>query len=117
MHCSVLWRQEACTQITGRAAFVRHRLERDEGIIVRFVVGHSSDRTLERGMAAEEAAHRDFMRLPFQVCADSGSAPSRIPWSPSWRVHCQSGGITLRSNGSSTACVPAWALHCAGAVS
>ena len=51
-------------QTPGR---VRDRLERDEGIVVRFVVGHSADRTLERGMAAEEAAHRDFLRLPFRV--------------------------------------------------
>ena len=34
---------------------------------MRFVVGHSDDAALERGMAAEEAAHRDFMRLPFQA--------------------------------------------------
>ncbi len=49
-----------------------YRLEREQGIVVRFVVGHSVDQTLERGMAAEEAAHRDFLRLPFQVlCARS----------------------------------------------
>ena len=43
------------------------RLERVDGIVIRFVVGHSADAELERGMAAEEAAHGDFMRLPFQA--------------------------------------------------
>ena len=60
---------------TGELA-LRCRLERVDGIVVRFVVGHSADAELERGMAAEEAAHRDFMRLPFQ--ASSPAAGLRV---------------------------------------
>lgn len=40
------------------------RLEDEEGIMIRFVVGHSADARLEGAMNAEQEKHRDFLRLP-----------------------------------------------------
>lgn len=43
----------------------RKRMEEEKGIIVRFVIGHSvtSGGILDRAINAEDAQHRDFMRL------------------------------------------------------
>lgn len=40
------------------------RLEAEQGIVARFVIGHSADTAAEAALAAEEAAHHDFQRLP-----------------------------------------------------
>lgn len=38
-------------------------LELEQGIRVRFVIGHSTDPAQEAAIEAEEAAHGDFLRL------------------------------------------------------
>nr|KJB59160.1 hypothetical protein B456_009G242100 [Gossypium raimondii] len=41
------------------------RLEREKGIIIRFIIGHSatSDSILDRAIDSEDAQHKDFLRL------------------------------------------------------
>ncbi|PON95139.1 Glycosyl transferase [Trema orientale] len=41
------------------------KLEKEKGIVIRFVIGHSATRggVLDRAIEAEEAEHRDFLRL------------------------------------------------------
>lgn len=39
------------------------RLEREQGLVVRFVIGRSADPAKEAALAAEAAAHADFWRL------------------------------------------------------
>ncbi|KAH6763898.1 Galactosyltransferase family protein [Perilla frutescens var. frutescens] len=41
------------------------KAEREKGVVIRFVIGHSAARggVLDRGIDAEEAEHRDFLRL------------------------------------------------------
>ena len=43
-------------------------MEEKEGMVIRFVVGHSDDVLLEAAMNAEQEMHRDMMRLPTTVC-------------------------------------------------
>lgn len=40
-----------------------HRLEREHGIVARFVIGQSADPAAEAALAADAAAHADFLRL------------------------------------------------------
>ncbi|KAL4422945.1 hypothetical protein ABPG75_009142 [Micractinium tetrahymenae] len=40
------------------------RLEAEQGIVARFVIGHSADAAREAALAEEEEAHHDFLRLP-----------------------------------------------------
>ncbi|GMH38226.1 hypothetical protein BSKO_06110 [Bryopsis sp. KO-2023] len=42
----------------------RDRLEKEKGIVVRFVVGHSADPKQEEVMGEEEKANEDFIRIP-----------------------------------------------------
>lgn len=41
------------------------KLEKDKGVVVRFVIGHSATPggVLDRAIDAEEAEHKDFLRL------------------------------------------------------
>lgn len=41
------------------------KLEKEKGVVMRFVIGHSATRggVLDRGIDAEDAEHRDFLRL------------------------------------------------------
>lgn len=43
------------------------RLEEEQGVVIRFVVGHSQDAAKEAAMNEEEAVHGGFWRLPVQV--------------------------------------------------
>lgn len=40
------------------------RLELEQGIIARFVIGHSANAAAEAALAEEERQHGDFLRLP-----------------------------------------------------
>jgi len=42
----------------------RERLEREKGIVVRFIVGNSKDPDEQKLLAEEDATHHDFLRLP-----------------------------------------------------
>ena len=43
------------------------RLAEEEGIVLRFVVGHSDDARLEAAMNTEQERHKDMLRLPTTV--------------------------------------------------
>ncbi|KDD72366.1 galactosyltransferase, partial [Helicosporidium sp. ATCC 50920] len=54
---------------TARRAALRRTwvlLARAQGLVVRFVMGHSPDAALEAAVAAEEEAHGDFLRLDME---------------------------------------------------
>ncbi|KAL3641522.1 putative beta-1,3-galactosyltransferase 8 [Castilleja foliolosa] len=39
------------------------KLEKEKGVVMRFVIGHNGDAAVDRAIDAEEAEHRDFLRL------------------------------------------------------
>ena len=56
-----------CEVFNGGVRGSSRRLEETEGLVLRFVVGHSADAQLEGLMNAEQEKHRDFLRLPITV--------------------------------------------------
>lgn len=50
---------------SGRAEL--ERVEREQGIVVRFVAGSSADAALEAALSAEAEQHGDFLRLPHLI--------------------------------------------------
>ena len=46
---------------------VQHRIERETGMLFRFVVGHSEDEATEAAMNSEIEENGAFLRLPIQV--------------------------------------------------
>ena len=68
------------------------RWEEEHGMVVRFVVGHSPDARLEADMNAEEAEHRDLLRLPTTVRTRHTLRATRIT---TRTVHMLSRGIAV----------------------
>ena len=44
-----------------------HRLEKEQGIVVRFIAGNSADPQEQQLLNEEEATYQDFLRLPITV--------------------------------------------------
>lgn len=43
------------------------RLEKEKGIVIRFILGNSKDEKEQRLLAGEEKEHKDILRLPITV--------------------------------------------------
>lgn len=43
------------------------RLEKEKGMVVRFIIGHSVDELQEQALGEEEEKYEDILRLPVMV--------------------------------------------------
>ncbi|GBG76088.1 GT31-family glycosyltransferase [Chara braunii] len=66
----------------------RERLEREKGVVVRFVIGHSTGAgtLLDRAIEAENAVHKDFMRLEHLEGYHELSAKTKIYFSTAFAL-------------------------------
>ncbi len=54
-------------------------LHKKQGVVVRFIIGHTSNRLDEAALAAEDREFGGFLRLPIEVCvATNIHAPSHL---------------------------------------
>ena len=63
-HLCSIQQHDAPTRLPAHPPACLCRLEAEQGIVVRFVIGHSPDAAREAQVAAEEAEHGGFLRLP-----------------------------------------------------